>query len=289
MRASALRWWVKKAARQGVQLASWLSGSMAISALTAAGPQIRVLTYHRFGDSRRDPYCVTEADFDRQMAHLAATNAVVSLDDLLAMLAGRTGVPRGAVLVAIDDGFRSTMTIAHKVLRRHGVPAVAFVTPSLIDAGEARGGKPLDGEPEPYLTWEELRRIAAEGMTIGSHSWTHRSMGSLSLDDVAEEAKRSRAALQERVGQPVLAYAYPYGTRADFSEAIAGRIAAAGYRAAFTAQHGPVRPGLDPFTLPRIKIEPGEGQFAFRLATRGGLDAWRLVDRSLWRLQTFHR
>ena len=295
MATSALRWWVKKAARHGVLLSSCVSGSMAISALMARGPQLRVLTYHRFGNIPRDPFCVTEADFDRQIAHLAAAGTAVSLDDLLAFVeGGRKELPRDAVLVTIDDGFRSTMTIAHEVLRKYGVPAVAFVTPSLVDAGEAARGARIAGGPEPYLTWDELRRIADEGMAIGSHSWTHRSMGSFSLDEAAEEARRSREALERQLRRPVLAYAYPYGTRADYSAEIAKRVADAGYKVAFTSQHGPVRPardlsGLDALMLPRIKIEAGEGELAFRLATRGGLDAWRLVDHTLWWLQTAQR
>ena len=289
MANSALRWWVKKGARQGVLLSSWLSGGLAVSALMAPGPQVRVLTYHRFGTIPRDPFCVSEADFDRQIEHLARTKTAVSLEDVLAFLENGKELPPDAVLVTMDDGYRSTKTIAHKVLRRHGVPAIAFVTPSLIDAGEAAGGKPIEDGPEPYLTWDELREIADEGMTIGSHSWTHRSMGSFSLDEAADEARRSKEALERELRRPVLSYAYPYGTRADYSEEIAKRVAAAGYKVAFTSQHGPVRPGLEPFMLPRIKIEAGEGQLAFQLATRGGLDAWRLVDQTMWRLQTVNR
>jgi peptidoglycan/xylan/chitin deacetylase (PgdA/CDA1 family) len=294
MAESAFRWWVKKVARHGVLLSSSLSGSMALSALMAPGPRVRVLTYHRFGNIPRDPFCVTEADFERQVAHLAETRAALSLDDLIAFLDGRKELSPDAVLVTIDDGYRSTMTVAHEVLRKHEVPAIAFVTPSLIDAGEAAHGAPIADGPEPYLTWDELRRIADEGMTIGSHSWSHRSMGSLSLDEAAEEARRSRDALERELRRPVLSYAYPYGTRADYSEAIAERVAHAGYKVAFTSQHGPVWPTrkgsvLDALMLPRIKIEAGEGQLAFRLAIRGGLDAWRLVDQTLWRLQAAHR
>ena len=43
--------------------------------------------------------------------------------------------------------------------------------------------------------------------------------------------------------------------------------------------------GADPLTLPRVKIEGGEGMGMFRLAASGGLDAWSLVDRSLYVLQ----
>lgn len=276
-----MRWWVKKAARQGVVMASALSGAVG-RAQRAAHPHLRVLTYHRFGRVPRDPYCISEAVFDRQMAHVAEAGTAIGLDDLLAFLHGRASLPQGAVLVTIDDGFRSTLTIAHKVLRRRGVPAVAFVTPSLVDVG----GRCLAGRSEPYLTWEELRRLADDGVEIGSHAWTHRSMGRLEPREVRREACRSREVLEQRLRRPVLSFAYPYGTRADCSTQAAQEIAGAGYQVAFTSQHGPIQAGLDPFLLPRIKIEAGDGLLAFRLAARGGLDAWRYVDRWLWRIQS---
>ena len=285
MNRTALRWWTKKLSRQGLALTSWLSGTLAISSWLAPAPRVRVLTYHRFGERSRDPFCVSEESFERQVAHLARTGTAVGLDDVLACLDGHDELPRDAVMVTIDDGYRSTRTLAQPILRRHGVPAVAFVSPSLIDAGEAADGQALPGEPEPYLSWAEVRALADEGLTVGSHAWTHRSLGRMGLEEAAAEARRSREALEQRLGRPVLSFAYPYGTRADCSAEVAMRVRAAGYRVAFTSLHGAVHPGLDPFLLPRIKIESGESLLAFRLAARGGLDGWRAVDHMLWRLQ----
>jgi hypothetical protein len=58
-----------------------------------------------------------------------------------------------------------------------------------------------------------------------------------------------------------------------------------GYTYAFTSQHGTIGEGLDPYALPRIKVEGGERLWLFRLLLRGGLDAWRFVDHTLWKIQ----
>ncbi len=100
-----------------------------------------------------------------------------------------------------------------------------------------------------------------------------------------DEAVRSREVLRQRLGCPVTSFAYPYGTRADFSRATAKILTDAGYTTAFTSQHGAIKQGADPTALPRIKVEGGEGQWIFRLLCRGALDGWRLVDRALWRVQ----
>jgi hypothetical protein len=62
-------------------------------------------------------------------------------------------------------------------------------------------------------------------------------------------------------------------------------VADAGYTLAFTAQHGAVRTGANPYALPRIKVEGGESVWMFRQLVAGGLDGWSLVDRYLWRVQ----
>jgi hypothetical protein len=38
-------------------------------------------------------------------------------------------------------------------------------------------------------------------------------------------------------------------------------------------------------SLPRIKIEGGDGARLFRLAADGAMDAWRAVDLLVWRAQ----
>ena len=162
---TSLRWYLKKTARAGMVFTSWGSGYLALSAATAAGPRLRVLTYHRFGDLPRDPFCVSVPDFAAQMAFLAEHRLAVGVAELEAFLAGRAPVPDGAVLVTIDDGFRSTLTDAMPVLRDHGVPAIAFITPTKLGRAPGDGGED-DDLPEPFMTWDELDRLAARTAQI---------------------------------------------------------------------------------------------------------------------------
>lgn len=285
------RWHLKKAARKGLAATAWASGWLAAGESLAVAGRVRVLTYHRFGQSAYDPFCVSPADFDAQMRYLAQNGLAVSLDDVQELLAGRKELPGRAVLVTVDDGLRSVYTEMLPVLREYAVPAVAYITPSLIrPALPACGiGKPSHNrsttEPEEYLTWDELEEVAAGGVTIGSHGWTHRSLGRMGPAEARQEAVRSRQSLQERLGVCVTSFAYPYGTRADFNSATAKILTAAGYTTAFTSQHGAITKGTDPIALPRIKVEGGEGQWIFRLLCRGAMDGWRLVDQALWRVQ----
>lgn len=279
-----VRWHAKKLARHGV---AW--PSIVARRLTDRGRRngetVHVLTYHRFGDDPYDPFCVRVEDFECQMRLLAESGRAISLAALLEFLDGGRTIPAGAALVTIDDGCPSSFHAAMPILRRFDLPAVVFVP-----AGEIL---PDDRSPEPRrrerpidrITVGQLLEMQREGITIGSHAWTHHSLGSMSDADARIQLARSKGELERLTGQPVLSFAYPFGTRADFDERTARLAREAGYRCAFTSQHGAVRLGSDPYELPRVKIEGGEGLSMFEGIANGALDAWRWVDRALWRLQ----
>ncbi len=272
-----VRWHAKKWTRWLVSGTSWPRG------LRRSDPSVRVLTYHGIGDVRRNPFYLDRGQFELQIAYLAEHRLVLSLDDLDAYLAGRRGVPRGAVVVTIDDGLRSLHRDALPILRDHGVPAVAFVSPGLLESTAA--ANPQEAQDEPFLSWKELEAVQAAGIEIGSHGFSHRSLGVLPAPEAEEEIRRSRAVLEQRLGCRIRAMAYPYGTRPDFNAGTRSALERAGYRFAFTSQHGAITPGSDPLVLSRIKVEGGDSISLFRRLTIGGMDAWRVVDGLLWRIQ----
>ncbi|MGO9951920.1 MAG: polysaccharide deacetylase family protein [Dissulfurispiraceae bacterium] len=283
---SPLRWQIKKLTRKSMALGSWATGYVAI-ANARRESVVRVLTYHRFGRVERDPFCIDPGDFEKQMGYLAEHRLAVSLSEFGEFVSGKIQLRSGAVLVTIDDGFRSFYTTALPILRHYAIPAVAFVTAGLVRAGDAQ---PLvASEPEDYLTWDELEVLRESGVAIGSHGWTHQSLGCMSTPEIEEQAVLSFKMLEQRLGCPAMAFAYPFGTCADFNSMTAAILRQTGYRCAFTSQHGPIRSGMDPFCLPRVKVEGGEALWLFRLLVRGGMDNWRWIDRALWRWQASER
>ena len=132
----------------------------------------------------------------------------------------------------------------------------------------------------------KLREVADSGfIEIGSHAYTHSSLGAMKPEEAQDEAKRSKAVLEENLGRAIRSFAYPFGTYGDFDAVTERALADAGYRIAFNSMHGVCRTGMDPISLPRVKVEGGEGLMMFRMLSQGGMDAWRVVDRNLWRLQ----
>lgn len=278
MTISTLRWLVKKSARTATVLGSFISGSLALRRIAGRGTTtVRVITYHRFGDAVRDPWCVSASAFEKQMRWLSERKLAVSLDQVERFARGEIELPDGAVLVTMDDGFSSVLRVAAPIMRRHGIPSVAYITTSHMGATSVSG--------EPYLTWDEVAQLPAAGVTVGSHAHTHCSIARLSPDRIREEGSRSKALLEQHVGVPVRSFAYPFGMRTDESETSARVLCECGYESIFIAQHGVLRQGAPLARLPRVKVEGGDALWMFKLLCRGGMDAWKLVDDTLWKLQ----
>jgi peptidoglycan/xylan/chitin deacetylase (PgdA/CDA1 family) len=279
MTVSRTRWAVKKAARNAVMVGSW--GARKLQPRPdARPPTLRVLTYHRFGDAERDPWCVHPDVFEAQIRWLAERNLAVSLSELLDFVAGRTSLPDGSVMVTMDDGLGSVATHAAPLMQRYGVPGVAYVTTSLLGMDSTH-----EGQPERYLTWDEVAALPSMGIEVGSHAHTHRSLGQMSVEEASEEGARSKELLDAHLDAPVTSFAYPFGMRPDESPDTARVLADVGYTSIFIAQHGIVQPGADPTRLPRVKVEGGEPMWTFPLLCEGGMDLWKHVDHALWKLQ----
>lgn len=258
----------------------WLAKKGARAAVAGLGrlrpvPGVRAVTYHRFGEGSRMPFTVTAQDFEREMAFLARERRSISLGEFEAHLAGRASLPDGSVLVTIDDGDPSVREIAFPILREHRVPAVLF----------ALAGRPAGFD---VMSAAALRELCEGGVTIGSHSVTHRSIARLGAAEARAELSDSKAWLEDAVGEAVTSFAYPFGTRRDVSRETAALLAEAGYETGFTSLHGAVREPVEAEArrlLPRVKVESGDPAWLFPALCDGAMDSWRLVDEGLSGLQ----
>jgi len=142
---------------------------------------------------------------------------------------GPLGPPRGSIAITADDGYASHAAHFHPLLRELGVPWTVFVLAGAVGRSNHwdLGGV---GIGERHLTTEEIRRLAGEGVTIGSHGMSHRTMTDLPDEALEEELVRSREILRCLSDQGVDAVAYPRG-RTDARVAAAARRA--GYRLGF--------------------------------------------------------
>ncbi len=99
-------------------------------------PAFQILTYHRVNDEQ-DPFftAVPTQVFERQMAYIARTYPVLTVEELAERMR-RGGLPRNALAITFDDGYRDTLTHAAPILARYGLPATIFVATGFIGTAE---------------------------------------------------------------------------------------------------------------------------------------------------------
>ena len=113
-------------------------GNLLVRALCglAPGPALSVLIYHRVLE-RFDPLRPgepTSAQFESRMCWLKANFDIVPLAEGVAGLRKRS-LPRRALAITFDDGYRDNHNIALPILVRLGVPATFFVATGYLDGG----------------------------------------------------------------------------------------------------------------------------------------------------------
>jgi peptidoglycan/xylan/chitin deacetylase (PgdA/CDA1 family) len=212
---------------------------------------VPILSYHRFG-AGRGRLSVSAEQFTEQMDYLRKNGyRVVSLERLLGFLLGHHGLPQRAVVLTIDDGYRSVYEIAYPILKRFGYPATIFVYSDYI----GNGG----------VTWAQMREMAATGLfTFQSHSKTHGNLAKQeSGESTADYARRlqqevrvPREAIRGALREPVVGFAYPFGA---VNAAVAEAVREEGYQLAFTVQRGANPFYAHPFLLRRNMIYATDG------------------------------
>jgi peptidoglycan/xylan/chitin deacetylase (PgdA/CDA1 family) len=117
------------------------------------------------------------------------------------------------------------------------------------------------------LSWDHARRLTAGGMRIGAHTHRHYILSRLDEGRLREEISTSVRLIEERLGTRVTSFAYPNGTDGDYDERPAAVLRELGIGFSLTARDGFVRPGFDPWALPRLfTTEQFLPLFALRVA-----------------------
>ncbi|MEM6910569.1 MAG: polysaccharide deacetylase family protein [Verrucomicrobiota bacterium] len=193
--------------------------------------EVSILCYHDFTDQL--PATVERIRTEVLRAQLETLRekgiAVIALSDFLAWRAGKKVIPSPAVVITIDDGWRTVYTDAFPVFREFGVPFSVFLYTSFVDTGRRS------------LTLGMIRELLQGQGEIGSHSYSHpypsqikafRERGEEAFANFLErEMKSSKKWLEDNFGQPITAYAYPGGIHNDEITAYGLEI---GYQALFT-------------------------------------------------------
>lgn len=106
-------------------------------------------------------------------------------------------------------------------------------------------------EERAFLDWDEIKVMAGNGISFGSHGKSHVILTRLSKCEIEKEALESRELLEKKLGVPVCTFSYPNG---DYSEEVTEIVQNSGYRVAFSTARGTHSIDDYPYRIRRINI-----------------------------------
>lgn len=288
---------------------------------------LTVLTYHKITETPdlHDPLKISVLNFENQICYLKKYYTILSGDQLADILLNNKVYPENACLITFDDGWLDNYTHALPILRKHGVPAVIFISTDYIGTKNSYWHERLSntlmkiergsiqsinsdnmlprlinnlismlpdiqhekriyhinqiieqfklyspeniefytqrienvigvagGNDTPtVLSWEQVQEMAADQITFGSHTKSHKILTNISIDDVVNELAGSKKIIERKTGKPAYFIAYPNG---NYNEGIIRASKRLGYLAGFTCEPGKNTDVNNKFTMKRKHV-----------------------------------
>ncbi len=197
---------------------------------------------------------VTTTDFDAQLTWLQQKGySSITQTELFDALYYGKALPRHPVILSFDDGYEDVYTNALPALLAHHYRGVFYIITGMIGRN--------------YITWDQVRTLAQDGMQISSHTIHHVNIGEPpAWTTTQNELLQSKATLQAQIEQPVQYFCYPSGEPFHHDTVAEQQIVLAdlfndGYVSATLdpfSYFSAIQDAQTPYQLPRIRVSGGE-------------------------------
>ncbi|WP_367824559.1 polysaccharide deacetylase family protein [Streptomyces sp. LMG1-1-1.1] len=235
--------------------------------LDGPGAAVPVFLYHSVAvdpPSWIAPFTVSPRTFAEQLGMIADSGLrIVPLRALVAAQRGGAPLPERAAVLTFDDGFADFRATVLPLLVRWGMPATLYVTTGGPVGGAAGGPFPPGSR---MLSRGQLAELDAAGVEIGGHTRTHPQLDVLRAGRLREEVAGCVRELEDVLGHPVTAFAYPHGYS---SRAVRAQVRAAGWTSAAAVRDAFSSVGDDPWRIARLMVRADMGRERFREWTSG--------------------
>jgi peptidoglycan/xylan/chitin deacetylase (PgdA/CDA1 family) len=231
-------------------LIAWVFASAAQTRADETRRRLRlpILMYHYVStppdgsDEYRLDLSVSPQQFAAHLSWLRDNGyQTITLDDAYAALSRGKRLPQHAVVLTFDDGYIDAYQNAFPLLRQFGMKGTFFVVTEWIDEG--RPG---------YLTWDQVREMAAAGMSIQSHSLSHPDLANgCDYDCLVYQILGSVETIQAETGIRPRFFCYPSGR---YNDAVIQVAAQVGIVAAVTTHGGTLHTSDRLMELARVRI-----------------------------------
>jgi N-acetyl-anhydromuramyl-L-alanine amidase AmpD/peptidoglycan/xylan/chitin deacetylase (PgdA/CDA1 family) len=215
-----------------------------------AADRIPIIEYHDPTFVLSTEVMMTPEWFDNQLRWLSENDyTTLNSVQLVDFLNGGT-FPQKSVVLSFDIGVDRHSEYAQIVipsLRKYGLNAIVF----LVANTNLIGDECNVGET---FCWSELRSWAEEGLiSVESHGIWHMDYTTLDAATQRSDAGLSKSVIEEKIGQPVLGFAYPYDSYNNQAFAL---LKSLGYQFAVAgfsrSDRSALRGDSERYSLPRV-------------------------------------
>ncbi len=210
---------------------------------------VTILLYHKFNDPKSPSTSIDTDLFRAQLQYLKDNDYnVISPEELIKFLNKEGPIPQKAVLITIDDGYRTVFTEAFPILKEFGYPFTVFLYMEAV------------GRYPDYMTKQQIEEMARyTKVSFGNHSYAHarfaRWSRSVSKKEyvkwIEDDLKKSEDRFKKLTGTAPVLYSYPYG---EYNKEFHDILVRRGYMMAFTQDPAPAGQFTEPFLIPRYPL-----------------------------------
>jgi len=181
---------------------------------------------------------------ERFASHLRALREAgyesITLRKLFDHLMSGTPLPQKPIVITLDDGYVDNYLNAFPLLQEQGFSANFFVITDFVNE-----------ERSEYMSWDQLREMAAAGMEIGCHSRNHPDLRDKSLDYLVWQALGCKESIELELGFHPRFISYPSGL---YDQQTIDVFHSAHYWGGLTSHQGNRHSSSHPFELERLRV-----------------------------------
>lgn len=205
---------------------------------------LAVLMYHYFydeskGETGKNANWMEISKFEDQLNYLKENNYYYpTWQEVADFVDGKIDLPKRSIVITMDDGHKSVYNLAIPLLDKYNIPATAFIITKKFDTNK------LEKYKDSTINFEShTNNMHRGGGNIGHGG----IFPALSLEEGITDLKTSI----DKLGGNSGALAYPYG---DCTKRTKQAAEQAGFKVAFTTVNKKIKPGMDKYELPRVRM-----------------------------------
>jgi peptidoglycan/xylan/chitin deacetylase (PgdA/CDA1 family) len=164
----------------------------------------------------------------------------ITMRDLFDHLMRGVPMPDNPIVITVDDGYVDAHAYAFPALEEEDFTAAFFVITDFVN----------EKRPE-YLSWDQLREMAAAGMEVGCHSRNHPDLRGRSVEYLVWQALGCKESIEAELGFHPRFISYPSGW---YDQRTIDVFHSAHYWGGLTSHQGNVQSSDRLFELLRLRV-----------------------------------